>query len=64
MRELDILLERYLLQYYENSTDAQKAAFHDLLGMSDPEIANYLLKGEPNPEPVVADVINRILGPA
>ena len=62
MRELDILLERYLGQCYADATETEKAAFLSLLELSDPELAGYLLRGEPHPDAVSAYVINRILG--
>ena len=64
MRELDILLERYLRLRYPDSTDDDKAAFCGLLTLADPELAAYLLKGEPHPDPAVAHVVARILSQA
>lgn len=62
MRELDILLQRYLEGCYRAAGDAQKSAFHELLSLSDPELAGYLLKGEVHPESAVRDVVRQILG--
>jgi antitoxin CptB len=38
MRELDVLLERYLTHDYPNAPPLQKAAFETLLSLQDPEI--------------------------
>ncbi len=61
MRELDELLLRYLEEYYDGDSDADKAAFRQLLALSDPELNGYLLQQQtPDAEPI-ARVINRIL---
>ena len=62
MRELDILLERFLRQGYIASSDAEKSAFRSLLTLQDPELAGYLLRDVPNDDAVRASVIARILG--
>lgn len=64
MRELDILLERYLRLHYPDSTDDDKETFCELLTLADPELAAYLLQGEPHPDPAVAYVVARILSQA
>ncbi len=43
MRELDVLLERYLQQHYATASSAEQAAFAQLLQLQDPELARYLL---------------------
>ena len=62
MRELDILLERYLQQHYQEATEKEKAAFRQLLTLSDPALADYLLRGEPHDDSLISSVIARILG--
>jgi len=64
MRELDILLERYLNNFYPDSGNAEKSAFQQLLTLSDPELADYLLRGVPHNDILTSDVISRILGRA
>ena len=60
MRELDMLLIRYLELDYDRADAAEKAAFEKLLTLSDPELVGYLLqKQEPGQD--IAIVINRIL---
>ena len=62
MRELDILLERFLRQGYIASSDAEKSAFRSLLTLQDPELAGYLLRDVPHDDAVSTRVIARILG--
>ena len=62
MRELDILLERYLKNCYAESNDAEKSAFQQLLTLSDPELSGYLLRGVPHEDALISNVIARILG--
>jgi antitoxin CptB len=52
MRELDVLLERFLREGYPNASTTERAAFEQLLQLQDPELARYLLAGaEPvNPQ--------------
>ncbi len=64
MRELDILLERWLTLHYEQQDDEQKSAFRRLLTLPDPELARYLLAGEKAAEPGLARVVDSIRGGA
>jgi succinate dehydrogenase flavin-adding protein (antitoxin of CptAB toxin-antitoxin module) len=43
MKELDVLLERYLCTGWASSSPEQKALFEQLLELPDPELAAYLL---------------------
>jgi antitoxin CptB len=45
MKELDILLTRYLRRHFEQASAAERAAFAEFLELPDPEIAGYLLAG-------------------
>ena len=62
VRELDILLERYLVNVYSDSGSADKSAFRQLLTLSDPELAGYLLRDDRHADVLTANVIKRILG--
>ncbi len=64
MRELDVLLVAWLDRHYADAPDAQKAAFHALLELPDPELAGYLLRGVPAADPLAAAVIAQIRGDA
>jgi antitoxin CptB len=61
MRELDELLSRYLEQRYDEASDGEKAAFRQLLQLSDPELAGYLLGKQPPGSEPIARVVERIL---
>jgi antitoxin CptB len=63
MRELDVLMSRYLERDFALASSDERAAFRQLLGLQDPELAGYLLAGEPHPEPIVAAVVARIQQP-
>ena len=60
MRELDVLLTRYLDACYDTADAAEKEAFAQLLTMSDPELIGYLLQGQ-DAELELVDVVRRIL---
>ena len=60
MRELDALLVAYLERHYEAVDDVEKAAFRQVLELSDPELMGYLLQKQV-PDPEIAVVIDRIL---
>ena len=62
MKELDILLERWLDRHYNAASDPDKSAFRQLLALPDPELARYLLSGEVADDPELARVIGIIRG--
>ncbi len=53
MKELDIVLMRYLEQVYPQATPEQQQAFAHLLACADSDLYLYLLKGE-NPASIDA----------
>ena len=61
MRELDELLVRYLEECYEDDSDADKAAFCEVLTLADPELNAYLLQRQKPTSESIARVIERIL---
>lgn len=64
MRELDVLLTRFLDESYPTADDAEKAAFARLLELSDPELIGYLLRGERADEAVLERVLAQLRGNA
>jgi succinate dehydrogenase flavin-adding protein (antitoxin of CptAB toxin-antitoxin module) len=60
MRELDELLLGYFEQTYSGSSEAEKAAFRELLALPDPDLAGILLSLDAIPRGVPAVVIERI----
>jgi antitoxin CptB len=60
MKELDLLLIRYLEQHYRGAPCPQQEAFRALLEAPDPAIYAYCLGGEHPPDPVLSSVVARI----
>lgn len=60
MRELDVLLTRYLDGCYESATESQKAAFGALLALPDPELIGYLLYRDIPEQEDIADIVQQI----
>ncbi len=44
MKELDVVLTRYLDEHYADSSDAEQALFRQLLQMPDPDLYDLLLR--------------------
>jgi antitoxin CptB len=60
MRELDVLLERYLRERYPAASTGERAAFQRLLTLQDPELARYLLAGDTPSDPELATVARQV----
>jgi len=60
MKELDVLLTRYLERDYYSAVLAQRQAFEELLERSDPEILDYILGRVPPETRELALVIARL----
>ena len=60
MRELDVLLCRYLDNEYPSASQAEKVAFEELLTLPDPVLAGYLLRRERPGEPAIAAILDRL----
>jgi len=60
MRELDVLLTRYLDQEYPTAAPEQQAAFRRLLDIQDPLMHAYFLGRETPPDTELASLIARI----
>lgn len=60
MRELDELLLGYLEHRYDSAAADEKAAFRELLALSDPELMAYLLYNE-QPAARIEVVVSAIL---
>jgi antitoxin CptB len=59
MKELDLLLGRYVEERFCSASNADQQAFRQLLEAQDPVIFAYCLGGETPPEPL-AGLIGRI----
>jgi antitoxin CptB len=60
MRELDMLLTRYVDEEYRTAAPEQQDAFRRLLELQDPVIHAYFLGRETPPDAVLASLIARI----
>jgi antitoxin CptB len=60
MRELDVLLLRYLERTYPAASPADRAAFAQLLELPDPELFGYLVGRSVPSEPAQREIIARI----
>ena len=62
MREMDILMSRFLEQGYDDMSDPQREAFERLLDLPDQDILAWLCSdGAPPPEdPARADVVRAV----
>ena len=63
MRELDVLLERYLAERWPTAPAARQAAFRALLELPDPELAALCLRQTVTPVSELADLIAEITDP-
>ena len=60
MKELDVLLERFLQQTYDDLADNQQAAFARLMQMEDPDLYAVLMGKQSAPDTECADVIEQL----
>jgi antitoxin CptB len=60
VKELDLLLSRYLREQFPQATGADRAAFEQLLELPDPELARYLLAGDVPLDPQYAVLCRHI----
>jgi antitoxin CptB len=61
MRELDVLLTRYVDEEYRTAAPEQQEAFRRLLDMQDPLMHAFFLGRETPPDAVLASLIARII---
>lgn len=60
MRELDVLLTRYVDEQYRDAAPLQQEAFRQLLDSQDPYIYDYFLGRLQPPSALLASLIERI----
>jgi succinate dehydrogenase flavin-adding protein (antitoxin of CptAB toxin-antitoxin module) len=60
MKELDVMLERWLARDAAGASRETMTAFEGLLALQDPELALYLLKGETHPDAATEALIHRL----
>jgi antitoxin CptB len=61
MKELDILLQRWLKGRYDEASEVQRAGFEALLELPDPELAAYVLGAMIPPDAQLAAAVREIL---
>lgn len=59
LRELDLILQRYLESNYASASEADQAAFVELLEQNDADILDWLL-GRSDPPSTMANVISAL----
>jgi antitoxin CptB len=60
MKELDVLLTRYVDEDYKGATPEQQAAFRELLDSQDPQLHAYFLGRESPSDPILRSLIERM----
>jgi antitoxin CptB len=60
MKELDVLLERYLEHDYQGAPTAERDAFARLLDLQDPDLFGYLLGGARPADDALRHLLARI----
>jgi antitoxin CptB len=60
MKELDVLLSRWVDRHAATAAPAESAAFDRLLELQDPELARYLLAGDLATDPDIAALVARL----
>ncbi len=63
MKELDLLLVRYLKERHADAPAQERLAFEQFLELPDPDIARYLVAGDVPDDPQHAELCRRILQP-
>ena len=61
MKELDLLLVRYLRAHHATAASDERAAFEQFLELPDPDIARYLIGGDVPEDPRHAALCRCIL---
>jgi succinate dehydrogenase flavin-adding protein (antitoxin of CptAB toxin-antitoxin module) len=64
MKELDILLVRYVKDQYAAATSDERVAFAEFLELPDPDIARYLIAGDVPDDPRHAALCRKLVRPA
>ena len=61
MKELDVVLTRYLDHCYESASPADRAQFLALLEMPDPDLYNLLLGRDKTTDPDLARLLQQLV---
>ena len=63
MKELDLLLTRYLRGRWPAAPESERACFEAFLELPDPVIAAYLVAGVPAEDPTLQPLIDQLRRP-
>jgi antitoxin CptB len=63
MRELDVLLQKYLEERYACACEEEQRAFEALLELPDPELFAYIVNREQPSDPHLVNVVHRLTHP-
>ena len=63
MKELDELLERYMVVRYDRAPEAEQRTFGQLLELQDPQLFAFLFGRETPTDEAMIDVIGKIRNP-
>jgi succinate dehydrogenase flavin-adding protein (antitoxin of CptAB toxin-antitoxin module) len=61
MKELDVLLGRWIEESWPSAGEAQRRAFESLLEQPDPDLAQWLIGGARPPDRARAAIVDDIL---
>ena len=61
MKELDVLLERYLERDYPQAGDAERAAFRELLECQDPVLWDYVMERDQPQDEEMRHVVGKLV---
>jgi succinate dehydrogenase flavin-adding protein (antitoxin of CptAB toxin-antitoxin module) len=64
MKELDLLLQRWLAQCFDTASDTERTRFAALLELPDPELAHYLLAAGRPADPDLTAAVDAVLAAA
>jgi antitoxin CptB len=62
MKELDLLLTGYLRERFPVAAEAERERFEQILELPDPDLAAYLVAGEPAADPGLQPLIDLLRG--
>ncbi len=61
MKELDVVLSRYLDHCYDSASPTEQAQFLALLEMQDPDLYNLLLGRDKTTDPELAQLLQKLV---
>jgi antitoxin CptB len=60
MKELDLILVRYLQNGWLMAGEPERALFEQFLELPDPDLARYLIAGDPPPDSALASLVAKM----